>query len=262
MNFACASCGAQFLWSPDRAGKRGKCKCGTVLDIPTKPPQPEPRSQPDPDPHPNPDPAASGFAMDVVEPLDIAPPIARKAPPARPAAAKVLDYKAAPKKDADFETQLKNFKAPLILLVAGFFAHLGASYWLTRDLFNKPGLDHILGFVAAAIAVNAALITVGVIAAARSKQIELKPYSYAFLKLASISAASMAANEVALVPLRFIPMCIGPLLAWLIGFSVYFALLGFLFDLDQEDTWYLVKVIFLMRIILFFALWKINTLMS
>src|SRR5688500_15462390 len=38
--FSCPSCGKQFAWKPELAGKKGKCKCGGVLSIPAKPPAP------------------------------------------------------------------------------------------------------------------------------------------------------------------------------------------------------------------------------
>ena len=41
--FACASCGKEYKWKPELAGKKGKCKCGGVLSIPPEPPdEPEP----------------------------------------------------------------------------------------------------------------------------------------------------------------------------------------------------------------------------
>jgi hypothetical protein len=44
--FACASCGKEYKWKPELAGKKGKCKCGGVLSIPAEEPgqdaEPEP----------------------------------------------------------------------------------------------------------------------------------------------------------------------------------------------------------------------------
>lgn len=33
----CPSCGKQFRWKPEMAGKRAKCKCGSVIAIPAEP---------------------------------------------------------------------------------------------------------------------------------------------------------------------------------------------------------------------------------
>ena len=54
MKFACPSCKKEFTWKPEIAGKKAKCKCGTVIDIPAAPPPP-PLPPPDVDPFDNPD---------------------------------------------------------------------------------------------------------------------------------------------------------------------------------------------------------------
>src|SRR5947199_8749342 len=35
--FSCDSCGKQYAWKPELAGKKAKCKCGAVLSIPAQP---------------------------------------------------------------------------------------------------------------------------------------------------------------------------------------------------------------------------------
>jgi hypothetical protein len=60
--FACESCGRQYPWKPEFAGKRAKCKCGQVLTVPASLPEvgaqdlfdlvPEPGSAPAPKPQP------------------------------------------------------------------------------------------------------------------------------------------------------------------------------------------------------------------
>ena len=37
---ACTSCGKEFRWKPELAGKKAKCKCGSVISVPAKPPAP------------------------------------------------------------------------------------------------------------------------------------------------------------------------------------------------------------------------------
>jgi hypothetical protein len=42
----CPSCGKQFRWKPELAGKRAKCKCGSVIAIPAEPhPAPSPADE-------------------------------------------------------------------------------------------------------------------------------------------------------------------------------------------------------------------------
>jgi len=38
LNFACPSCGKEYPWSAELAGKKGKCKCGNVWRVPVDPP--------------------------------------------------------------------------------------------------------------------------------------------------------------------------------------------------------------------------------
>jgi len=35
--FSCDSCGKQYPWKPELAGKKAKCKCGALLNIPAQP---------------------------------------------------------------------------------------------------------------------------------------------------------------------------------------------------------------------------------
>src|SRR4051812_19404291 len=36
--FNCSTCGKEYRWKPELAGKKAKCKCGSVIAIPTKAP--------------------------------------------------------------------------------------------------------------------------------------------------------------------------------------------------------------------------------
>ena len=83
--FSCPSCGKQFTWKPELAGKKGKCKCGGVLSIPATPPAqgqtpPIPRAsqRAAPPPPPPPPPVPEGNPFDdpytvAEEPIDAPP---------------------------------------------------------------------------------------------------------------------------------------------------------------------------------------------
>jgi hypothetical protein len=36
--FTCDGCGKQYAWKPELAGKKAKCKCGQVMNVPAEPP--------------------------------------------------------------------------------------------------------------------------------------------------------------------------------------------------------------------------------
>jgi hypothetical protein len=40
IKFSCASCGKEYRWKPELAGKQAKCKCGATITVPKTPPPP------------------------------------------------------------------------------------------------------------------------------------------------------------------------------------------------------------------------------
>ena len=54
VKFNCPNCQKEYNWKPEIAGKKAKCKCGTVIEIPATPPPP-PLPPPNVDPFDNPD---------------------------------------------------------------------------------------------------------------------------------------------------------------------------------------------------------------
>lgn len=103
--FSCPACGKQYPWKPELAGKKGKCKCGSVLPIPkTAPgaprpvmagtaasgrprPSPQPRAQVETKPAPALEDDDDGAYDDIVEPAPIAASAYTPAPTAAAAAA-------------------------------------------------------------------------------------------------------------------------------------------------------------------------------
>src|SRR5690606_41512501 len=84
----CGGCHKQYKWKPDLAGKKVKCKCGTVIAVPAQPQPPEPD---DDDLYAFADEPASGPAAAIapippIQPVAPIPPIAPIAAP-QPAAA-------------------------------------------------------------------------------------------------------------------------------------------------------------------------------
>src|SRR4051812_4643877 len=76
-HFTCTSCNKQFTWKPQLAGKRAKCTCGSIINVPSSPPD---DSEPDLYDFAEASPAATSLA----------------APPYVPPAASTIAYHSAP----------------------------------------------------------------------------------------------------------------------------------------------------------------------
>ena len=136
---------------------------------------------------------------------------------------------------------------PMWLLCGGIVIETAAAF-LRRDntqvALAQLGIGLILGTV---------LMLVGVLIAARVRQIDLGNFWTAAFKLAAIAIAPGAVVTLLSPALDRIPL-VGGLIGWAGEFVLYFALLGALFDLDESDTWYCIMVIFLVRLAVFFSL--------
>ena len=74
---ACASCGKEYRWKPELAGKRAKCKCGGVVSFPKADPAGSAAAPPPPPPPPIPADVPEGFedyGMPADAPLPPPPP--------------------------------------------------------------------------------------------------------------------------------------------------------------------------------------------
>ena len=158
----------------------------------------------------------------------------------------VVSYRApAEPAKSDPET-IKNFYMPLWLLSGGIAVEVIAAFLVQGSLgeaLTYVGINLILGTV---------LMLVGILLAARLRQIDLGQFWTAVFKLAAIAVAPSAAWTIIAPITSFIPL--GWIIGWIITFALYFALLGALFDLDESDTWYCICVIFLVRLSVYFLL--------
>ena len=171
-------------------------------------------------------------------------------PPTAPGTAPVgrapIAYRSGPVGPAVAEPEtIKNLYMPLWLLGGGVAIEVVGA--LIRGPFPRAvvlvGLNLILG---------TAVMLVGILLAARWRAIDLGHFWTAVFKLAAISVAPGAAVTLLSPALSFLGL-LGGLLGLILEFVLYFALIGALFDLDQSDTWYVVLVIFLVRLVLYFA---------
>ena len=122
----CPSCGKQFRWKPELAGKRAKCKCGGVIAIPAepKPPQPAPdedeydiaEAPPAPAPRPQAAPAQTG--LDPAAAAAVLQRLGRTTAEVPRAKERLLDD--GPSVEEAFKPSIvRDFVLPSILIVAG-----------------------------------------------------------------------------------------------------------------------------------------------
>ncbi len=141
---------------------------------------------------------------------------------------------------------------PLWLLGIGVLINIVAPLLRSRN----NSLAEVLVSVAATLSISTALMLVGVLIAAKFRGIYFGPVWNTLFKLAAISVAPSGIIALFIPIFDLIPL--GFFLAWIGEFILYFSLLGVLFDLDQSDTWYCIFVIFLVRLVVFFALMSIH----
>ena len=229
--FACESCGKQYTWKPELAGRAVKCRCGALMRAPAAPPSPD-ETLYDLTDQPTPAPEAA------------APPSPTPSAAPRPAPASVLQYARKPQAPTgQFDTEkLKNIQAPIALTAAGLVV-LCISTCLQA---GTTGLILALAAMGIQLIISTTLMLAAVFIVARQRGIQVGPLGSAILKLLAVALAPAAVMSILALALQFIPL--GWVANGLIGFCLYFALLGLFFDLDQEDTWYCVMIIFLINV--------------
>lgn len=141
---------------------------------------------------------------------------------------------------------IKNFYMPAWLLCGGIVIETVAAY------LGRGSAQHALMRLGVGLVAGTVLMLVGVLIAARVRQLDLGNFWTAVFKLAAIAIAPGAVVTLLSPFLNHIPF--GGLIGWIGEFVLYFALIGALFDLDQDDTWYCVVVIFLVQLGVYFAL--------
>lgn len=240
-HFACQQCGRQLKWNPSLAGKRARCACGATVQCPVDP------IDETHDPYELKDVVAEAttpaarqtiVARPVVEPAPLAPGEVRK-----------LGYRNASTDQVaktDPET-LKNFYVPLYLLAGGIAIEAVAAL-----LQHRRGVESAMLSLAAQLLGGTAVMLLAVFITAKARAIELGSFKSAALKLAAVCIAPGALGTLGGPFLRIIPLSGLVVLAG--QFLLYFALLGYFFDMDESDTWYCVCVIFVINVAFYFAM--------
>jgi hypothetical protein len=190
---------------------------------------------------------------------DLAPmPAVPVAPPKQAAPTKQVQQPAIPrplayqsrrangdKSQTDVDT-LKKQTIPLWILIGGL-----AVESIVTALHARSSLQLAMMHLLLDIGLGTLLMTVGVLIAARFRNIEIGSLGTAILRLAAVVIAPDALSDIltpiaAIIPFGWIALLV-------IQFVIYFALLGAFFDLDESDTWYCVCVIFVINVAVYFG---------
>jgi hypothetical protein len=145
--------------------------------------------------------------------------------------------------------EIRDVWLPVWLIAGGLLIDVASV--LIGSRFGPNGISRSLAHIGTQKAVTTVVLLAGMLIATRLRQLKLGSFPLGVLKLAAIAIAPGAIVTLLTPPMMFVPVA-GPLVAMLIGFAVYFALIGALFDLDQSDTWYCVMVIFVLSVALYF----------
>jgi len=223
--FQCESCGTEYRWREELAGRTFKCRCGAALLCPREPLEPL-----------APDVQARVGGLSGHQPQATSPTLAYHT--ASPEDAAVSRY---------FPDRLKDLQIPLWLIAAATAIELVAG-----ALGRRGGTVAAMFDAGVQMLTGTGIMLAAMFIAARFRGINLGPLPAAALKLAAISLAPGALITLMSPVLGF--MILGWAIAWIGAFVLYFALLGALFDLDESDTWYCVCIIFLVNLVVYFGM--------
>ena len=240
-NFHCIGCNKSYRWKPELAGKKAKCKCGQVMEVPAEPPQPPEEEglydlvdEAPPRPQvqgPVMSPPASAPARPAVAPASgrIVSPVLPYASVARP---RLRD------EDSAGEERGKHLFLPVGLIVVGTILAL-----FVNMRFYDISLAGAALVVGIKLLIDLVLIFIGCLIAIKLMDISLGSPGEAILKICAIAIAPGALGGL-------IELWVGPAAGMLVGFlmlGVYFILFKVFFDLDGGEMMILTVIIWLIR---------------
>lgn len=287
VKFACPSCKKEYTWKPELAGKKAKCKCGTVIDIPAAPPPP-PLPPPNVDPFDNPD-----YMYDFAdEPAKTAEGTAAAAPPPIPTqidlqscpncggnilpnsvvclacgfntktgkkhktqvaakgpGGKVLPYQGKRKgMKGDDDAPKESGMVKDVWVPTGLVAAgLGLSIVDAMVVYEVESLAFATVWVAVTTVVNLVLIFIGMLIGVRLLNLSLGHPLTAMLKITAIALVPAPIAD-------FIGHAVGPggdYIGWSISMIFYYGMFMYFFDMDFQETMICSTIIWVIRTFLF-----------
>lgn len=233
----CGGCGRRYRWKPELAGRCVKCACGALISVAQSAP-------------------AEDELYEVAEPKPVSSaPIETTAGAPRaevPPPRRVLAYQSRPGSavsDDYFPDRIKDFYMPLVLLGVSIPILFIAAWWGGSG--RGVGPAQAMTEVGAEMMLGTVVMLGAIFFAAKRRGFQIGRFWAAVLKLSAVSLAPSAVMVLLNIFLRFVPF--GDIINWIVGFCLYFALIGAFFDLDQSDTWYCVAIIFIVNVSIWLA---------
>jgi hypothetical protein len=224
-SIVCNSCSRRFKWKPEWAGKQARCTCGQLIIVAE---------------------GSSPPTQKLIELVDVPARKSAPAPNTSPTSSHANSQPRAEPAAHNFSPEnLRDFQLPLILIAAGIVVEVIAA--CLREPSGSGGFSTAFLDVLTNLLINAAVMLLAVLIATRVRGIQLGSFRSAILKLAAVSIAPAALITV-LGPLIGVVPLLGPLGGLAVDFCLFFALLGYFFDLNQEDTWYCLAVMFVVAL--------------
>jgi hypothetical protein len=233
--FRCDVCGRRHAWTPELAGQTIRCACGEAALVPAE---------------------AESELYDVAPTAPVVVrPVAEES--AYDAPSSTLSYRrptAAPVDEAYSEANplivsvTRDLTIPIVLIVLGTVSEF---VWAitSRAAGGSPG--RAAAMVGFDFVMDVAVMLVGVVAAARVLSINFGPVPTAVLKLGAIALGPAGVTAIIVWALGggVVPQVAG----WLLRLVIYLWLFWYLFELDTDDLWGTIVIVYGVRTVAVFA---------
>jgi hypothetical protein len=233
--FECGVCRRRYRWTPERAGTVIQCECLEPVVVPME---------------------AESDLYDVA-PVAVEPVKAVRPAFGRDEGGTVLGYqRAATEVDERYSeanpiivSYWRDIVAPTILIIVGTAAsfvwsyHSDPGYSKGLATYSRAAMEVGFGF-----AFDVFVMLVGIVVAARILAVNFGSVPTAIMKLGGIALgpSGIAALAIWAMGGAFYPLLVG----WTFGLVFYFVLFWYFFDLDAEEVWQTVLIVYGCRIVL------------
>jgi len=225
--FECETCGRRYAWNPQLAGKSVKCKCGGALTVPA---------------------TAPGDGLYDLAPAPKAPEPPKLAPiaqAAEPVSYRTPEFAAMALEDLVYNKP-RDLYVPIALIVFGTALQFARAFSQGPGIFLNP-----VAFVGINVTIDLAVLFIGILAAAKILGVNFGPVPTAVLKLCAIS---LGPDSIAWLAFWALGSGYGAIFAGIaVSLIIYWALFSYFFELDAQDTFYTVAIVYTMYMFTFYT---------